>query len=531
MKKKCMIYGNCQHTHLEHFLEKSEFVKYFELIKIKDVYIKDKTYLDDNTLKSLDCFIYQHISHDFDPFFCTDSICSKLRSDCIRISIPNFWLSAYFPQHIYNPVIRPNKKYSIAPSGIFPYGDENINKLLSAGISNDNIVKILSDPDFYDYKTVISNVEKTLSTLEEREKQFLIDIPSVYWIRKYLTSKQICVTVNHPTRDYFIWLANSILSLLEIRSDSCDYNDLFPFSHHIHVPIYPSVIKHLGLNFITSDCRYAFYNESNTFEQYILRYIDHATGSNIPGKDSIGIDRVNDIFSGKIKLLPCERSKQKVEELKKFFTGYNEFSSEANVVIWGEKQMTYPANSSCKDIPGLSIIFDGTGNLIWIHKKAIFNKSIFRLHKNGYIHIGNSRFGNLFISNKFHCGGGCFIDDGCCICGDEIKINLYGHNFCTIGKGCIFDDKVKIMCSDGHTIFNKDKNIVNINKPVYIGDHVWIGYGVTLLKGTYIPSGCCVAAGSIVNKKFKEENSILAGTPANCIKSNIEWSIKNPEDF
>ena len=94
-----------------------------------------------------------------------------------------------------------------------------------------------------------------------------------------------------------------------------------------------------------------------------------------------------------------------------------------------------------------------------------------------------------------------------------------------------YSDIIKIHKDSNDNITMIESNIVNINKPVYIGDHVWIGYGVTLLKGTYIPSGCCVVAGSIVNKKFKEENSILAGTPANCIKSNIEWSIKNPEDF
>lgn len=100
-----------------------------------------------------------------------------------------------------------------------------------------------------------------------------------------------------------------------------------------------------------------------------------------------------------------------------------------------------------------------------------------------------------------------------------------------IGKDCIFADKVKIMCSDGHTLFDEDGTILNANKPICIGNHVWIGYAVTLLKGAVVPSGCHIAAGSIVNKAHKEKNSVLAGTPARCIRSNIEWSIKNPEDF
>ena len=46
------------------------------------------------------------------------------------------------------------------------------------------------------------------------------------------------------------------------------------------------------------------------------------------------------------------------------------------------------------------------------------------------------------------------------------------------------------MCSDGHTLFDEDGTILNANKPICIGNHVWIGYAVTLLKGAVVPSGC-----------------------------------------
>lgn len=532
MKKKCMIYGNCQHTHLEHFLEQSEFAKYFELVKVKDVYVRDKTFLDDATLSSLDCFIYQHVSAEFDPFFCTDTICSKLHPDCIRIAIPNFWLSAYFLQHIYHPVVRPNRKYSISPSGIFPYGDANINALLTAGVKEDNIVKLLSDPDYYDKNAVRANAEKSFSALEAREKEFCIDIPSVSWLRSHLTRTYLSVTVNHPTHDYFAWLADSILRLLNIRGASCVEAALFPFSrNHIHVPIYPSVIKHLKLDFVTPDQRYTFYNENYTFEQYIRKYIAHATGGNIYGKDTIGIDRVGKLFlSSELKLLPCPQSSQKISELKAFFVGYEQFTPDANTVIYGDNTLTIPGNSSCREIPGLEIKFDGVGNLVWIHKKATFSRSWLRLNSSGYVRIGKSTFGNLLISNTAHYGGALTIGDGC-TAGEQLKIQLYGHNLCTIGNDCIFADRVKIMCSDGHTLFDENRNILNANAPVHIGNHVWIGYAATLRKGATVPDGCQVAAGSIVNKAFKETNSILAGIPARCIRSNIQWSIKNPEDF
>ena len=531
MKKKCMIYGNCQHTHLEHFLEKSEFIKYFELVKIKDVYVRDKTFLDDATLTSLDCFIYQHVSAEFDNFFCTDTICSKLRPDCIRIAIPNFWLSAYFPQHIYHPVVRPNRKYSISPSGIFPYGDKNINTLLTAGVRENDIVKLLSDPDYYDKNAVRANTEKSFSALEAREKDFCIDIPSVPWLRSHLTQTYLSVTVNHPTHDYFAWLADSILQLLNIRGVSCMEAAIFPFSHnHIHIPIYPSVIKHLELKFIQQAHCYSFYNEKYSFEQYVRKYIAHATGGNIPGKDSVGVDRVSKVFSNEIKLLPCPQSSKKINELKMFFVGYEQFNPDTNTVIYGDSTLTSPANSPCRDIPGLEIQFDGVGNLVWIHKKATFSHSCIKLNGSGYVRIGKSSFRNLLITNTIHNGGAVTIGDDC-IAGEELNIHIYGHNFCTIGNDCIFDGRAKIMCSDGHTLFDENENILNPNAPVHIGNHVWIGYAVTLLKGTIVPDGCAIGAWSIVNKIFREKNSLLAGAPARCFRSNIKWDIKNPDYF
>ena len=44
-----------------------------------------------------------------------------------------------------------------------------------------------------------------------------------------------------------------------------------------------------------------------------------------------------------------------------------------------------------------------------------------------------------------------------------------------------------------------------------------------ILKGSEIPSGSVVGAMSMVNKKFEEENILIAGAPAEKIRSDIEW--------
>ena len=44
-----------------------------------------------------------------------------------------------------------------------------------------------------------------------------------------------------------------------------------------------------------------------------------------------------------------------------------------------------------------------------------------------------------------------------------------------------------------------------------------------VLKGAVIPNGSVIGAMSMVNKKFDEENILIAGAPAEKIRSDIEW--------
>ncbi len=55
--------------------------------------------------------------------------------------------------------------------------------------------------------------------------------------------------------------------------------------------------------------------------------------------------------------------------------------------------------------------------------------------------------------------------------------------------------------------------------PIEIGDDVWLGANVTILKGAKIGSGCVVAANSVVVQGDWPANSVLAGAPAKVVKS------------
>ena len=82
---------------------------------------------------------------------------------------------------------------------------------------------------------------------------------------------------------------------------------------------------------------------------------------------------------------------------------------------------------------------------------------------------------------------------------------------------------ILIMDSDTHPVYDKEGNVSNPDKPVVIGEHVWVGCRSMILKGSTIPKNCIVAAGTIVSGQTFEENTVIAGQPPKSVKEIGTW--------
>lgn len=144
--------------------------------------------------------------------------------------------------------------------------------------------------------------------------------------------------------------------------------------------------------------------------------------------------------------------------------------------------------------------------------------------------------GMLRVDGALHVRGGAAVGAGAgwtISAGAHVEIGnqtyfsprtmLLSSTAITIGAGCAIAWDVQIMDDDWHDLI-----IDGLPRPrpvpVVIGDDVWIASRVTILKGSVIPDGCVVAAGSVVTGRFDEPGCLLAGSPARVARKGVKWT-------
>lgn len=110
---------------------------------------------------------------------------------------------------------------------------------------------------------------------------------------------------------------------------------------------------------------------------------------------------------------------------------------------------------------------------------------------------------------------------------------VFGDNFAMHRDSCIVvynqivfgdDDLVSWNCefldTDFHKIISNGK-VLNPNRPITIGNHVWFGRGCVCLKGVRISEGVIIGAGTLLTSSIDEANCVYAG--GRVIRKGVKW--------
>lgn len=187
----------------------------------------------------------------------------------------------------------------------------------------------------------------------------------------------------------------------------------------------------------------------------------------------------------------------------------------------------------------LPIIVSRKTKLISLSGKVILDKikpGIIRIGFGGSDNMIDYRYcrtilkidGTINFKGKAKIGMGSRIQvNGILNIGDNFNITgnalILCSNKISIGNNTMLASESIIMDSDQHDIYDKNNNCINKSEELVIGNNVWIGARAFILKNSIIEDGCIVGANSTITKSFKNQNSIIAGTPAKVIKENIKW--------
>lgn len=161
------------------------------------------------------------------------------------------------------------------------------------------------------------------------------------------------------------------------------------------------------------------------------------------------------------------------------------------------------------------------------------------LEKMGFKELGKgvliSDKASIYRPENITIGDYSRIDDFAILSGSQIDIGRYVHIAChtsIIGHGVVtmedysgISSRVAIYSSsdsyNGEYMTNPcipefvegNRVRATYHSSVYLGKHVVVGTGSTILPGVQLERGCAVGAMTLVNKSF-DKNSIIIGIPA-----------------
>ena len=234
------------------------------------------------------CDIYVYTPKILDRDSVYELAREELPDDCKVISLSNLVVSLYWPQinaklaeynpdYLYSYNSRRNLNFFHT---LYRREDTNIHKMLLEKKSTKDIVKALSDEDFYSEKEVRRNQKVVFKLIEIAEKG--VNITILDYIKENYQNQMIYQNFIHPNKCIVWEYVRRFLNMIDIDTDEVSMLEK-KSPEHIHqsgdVPVYPCVIKHMQLSWAEEKKKYEILTGDGirfmTFEEYIEHFVEY----------------------------------------------------------------------------------------------------------------------------------------------------------------------------------------------------------------------------------------------------------------
>lgn len=172
-----------------------------------------------------------------------------------------------------------------------------------------------------------------------------------------------------------------------------------------------------------------------------------------------------------------------------------------NSFIIGGDHNVIRIGEGCK-VTNVKFEISGSYNAIVIGNRVIL--------RDAHIHLGDNG-SSMSVGDDSDMGIG-------------FHVSILEGSSVSIGNDCMFSWNTSLMNSDSHSIIDlTTTDRINKASDIFIGNHVWFGQDVTVLKGARICDNTVIGNRSMVTKGEYEGNSVYVGTPARRLRKDMQW--------
>ncbi len=108
----------------------------------------------------------------------------------------------------------------------------------------------------------------------------------------------------------------------------------------------------------------------------------------------------------------------------------------------------------------------------------------------------------------------------------QVRLQMHEASLMRIGNGCLFADEVEMTTSDMHSIIDVETSKrVNPARDIVLGDRVWVGQRVIVLKGSQIGDGSIIGAAALVTGILPAQCA-AGGNPARVLRTGVTWNFQ-----